>query len=719
MISSDSPRSLQNRNIPWRQAVEKVLAPLIETQKDPENQGESFCYLFHSTVKDFLVSNQGIFQQESPKPTIHAVSELTIANACLLYLSQDRYSQILTKEAGHWVTTSKDNIKDHHLLTYAAKYWDKHFDNVNETPELRQHIEDFLISPNFMSTIQAQSLFVQSHFQVYTVVGDCPNHKFTKRVFPRWFASHSVAGCAQFSSNYRSYISEWHSLLDYSADCDRPHCDRSWTSKPFLGEIDRCLWGALGPGNFLSSNRGRYTSFMLRHEDGLEPGNLPYYEAVSQDGNKVLVLQQSDGSAAEGDSTFNHKIWRISSQAMAPLLGSDATISTDFDRKKWADPNSKLLSFTSDLGFLRIGPQIFAADSGGEYHAVDGLNTTSRYPNAYFEGMTSRGSLLVVASRTKLPAIVEPQRREAVKADLSSDKQIASSGILALDSKSDKDSSPMGDRHSSRDPSKRSHASDTSSEKEGDSSDKDGSDSDSSCPSDEMSEWNSAEESWSEGSTEVDELGNPLTSSDDSSSNSSEVDPDSDDESETLQDDAASDTAVNSYGQMYEASDSDGGDVDFDCGSDCESYDGDYESDWSDDNNHEEDLHFDSDDEERLVRQMAYSRQDRKRDAKVQHGVLTIYDVAISPPTPIFTFTHQLAIMLYDSPPAIHPTEPLVVWPLCGGDILFADFESKSYFIRRARTTTRKSRSPKCSSSREFAITNVLTDLSTKPATFS
>ena len=247
-------------------------------------------------------------------------------------------------------------------------------------------------------------------------------------------------------------------------------------------------------------------------------------------------------------------------------------------------------------------------------------------------------------------------------------------------------------RHCSREPSKSNHASDTSPAKGEGSSDKDGSDSESSCFSDEGPEWNSAEESWSEGSTEVDELGNPLTSSDESSSDSSEADADSDDERDTPQDDAASDTAVNSYGQLYEESDSDGGDVDFDCGPDNDSYDGDYESDWSDYTNHEEDLHFDSDDEERLARRMAYTRQDRKRNAKAQQGVLTIYDLAINPPTQIFTFTHQLPIMLYDSPPEIHPTKPLVVWPLCGGDVLFADFEGKSYFLRRARTTTRKSK---------------------------
>ena len=647
IVSSDSPKSLQNRNIPWRQAVEKVFSPLIETQEDPETQGECFCYLFHSTLKDFLTSNQDIFQKESPSPAIHAISELTIANACLLYLSQDRYSQLLTKEAEHWITASKDGIKDHHLLTYSAKYWDKHFDRVEETPELRQEMERFLKSSNFPTTMQLQSLFVQGHFDVYTILNCSPDHKFTKRVFPQWFASHSIAGCSKYSGSYRSYTSEWRNLLNC---CDEPCCIAHSNSKHFQGELDRCLWGALGPGNFLSSNRGRYTSFMIG-EDGVGPGKMSYHEAISQVGNKVLVLQQPGDAAGATDLTIHYETWNLSSQANPPMLGLNATVPTRFDGKQWANANLKLISFTPDLAFLRIGSEIFCANNRGEYCPIVGLDVTSNHPNACFEDITSRGSLLVVASRKKLPAISEPRGREAVTVERSSD---------------------------------------TSPAKGDDSSDKAGDDSES--PTDETSEWNSAEESWSEGSTEVDELGNPLTSSDEASSTCSEADADSDsdNESEAPQDDAASDTAINSYGQLYEESDSDGGEVDFDCGSDNDSYDGDYESDWSD---NKEDLHFDSDDEERLTRQMAYSRQYRKRDAKVQQGVLKIYDLAVRPPTQVFTFTHPLPLMLYESPPAIHPTKALVVWPLCGGDIMFADFESKSYFIRRARTTTRKSRS--------------------------
>lgn len=714
-----NPRSLQNRNIPWRQAVEKIFAPLLETQEDPENPGERFCYLFHNTVREFLVSNPSIFQQELSSPTIHSISELTIANACLLYLSQDIYSQNLTREGDQWITTSRDNIKDHDLLTYSAKYWDKHFDYIEETPELRQRIEDFLSSSNFQSTIQLQSLFVQGHFQLYTLDRCSPGHKFTKRVFPKWLASNNTASCAHFSKNYRSYISEWHNLLE-CATCDEQHCYPHSVIKELKGELDRCLWGALGPQNFLSSNQGRYTSFML--SDGEHSGSekMPYCEGISQDGTKIVALQPSNQSADAANSTFHHKTWNIPNREMPALLSVNTPIWTSLDGKRWAGANVTSVSFTPNLDFLRIGSQIFSVNTGGEYRAIDDLDITSDHPNICFEDIASRGQLLVVASRRRLPTTTEPRGREAAKVDQSPDSLLVSSGTPSSNSILEKELKSTDCRHCSREPSKSNHASDTSPAKEEeDSSDKDKSDSES-CPSDEVSDWNSAEESWSEGSTEIDELGNPLTSSDESSSDSSEAEAHSNDESDTPEDDAASDTAINSYGQLYDESDSDGGDVDFDSVSDTESYDGDQESDWSDDNNQDDDLHFDSDDEERLVRRMAYSRQDRKRDAKVQQGVLTIYDLAASSSTPIFTFTHQLPIMLYISPPAIHPTKPLAVWPLCGGDVLFADFEGKSYFIRRARTTTRKSMSSWFSTPQvSTRLTITITDSWFKPATSS
>ena len=41
--------------------------------------------------------------------------------------------------------------------------------------------------------------------------------------------------------------------------------------------------------------------------------------------------------------------------------------------------------------------------------------------------------------------------------------------------------------------------------------------------------------------------------------------------------------------------------------------------------------------------------------------------------------------MLYDHPRAVHPQELLVVWPLGGGNLLFADVAAKTYFTRQLR----------------------------------
>ena len=695
IVSSENPRSLQNRNIPWRQAVEKVFAPLIETQEDPENQGESFCYLFHSTVRDFLIRNQDVFRQDAPFPAVHAISELTIANACLLYLSQDRYSQLLSNEAEQWITTTKDNIKDHHLLTYSAKYWDKHFDQVEETPELRRKIERFLMSSNFQSTIQLQSLFVQGHFDIYTSGRCSPEHKFTKRVFPQWLANHSIDTCSSFFVDYRTYISEWQNLLT-CADCKDPRCYSHSIVKRFRGELDRCLWGALGPRNFLSSSSGRFSSFMLCKQDTSGPTKMPYQEAISENGKHVVILQLAGEPTDTAESTFHQNTWSLSGPDSSVLLSSVSMISTSAGLKKWIDGELRSTSFTEDLSFLRLGSQIFAHKSRGDYRAVSGLDTAYEYPNSFFEDITCQASLLVVASRRKMPAVTESRGRQATKANHVAEKTPEKSDDGHPDSSLGKDLSITKCQHCSRESFESNHASDTSPAKG--EAPGGGDDSDSSSPSlsEDVSEWNSAEESWSEGSTEADEPGNPLISSSGCNSDSSDMDGDSDGESEAQQDEDASDAsdaAVHNYGQLYEESDSDGEDIDFDCDSEDESYDGDYESDPDDGNNHEEDLHWDSDDEERLARRMAYSKQDKKRGAKAQRGVLAIYDTSSSPPTQIFQFTQPLSIELYDSPPALHPTRSLVVWPLCGGDILFADYLAKSYFIRRARTTTRKSKS--------------------------
>ena len=288
MISSQDTKSLKARSIPWRQPVEKLCAPLIELHQDPEDSEDRFCYLFHSTVKDFLISNPQTFQQERPNCDIHLISEATIANACLSYLRQEKYAKILIKPGQRWITSSGEDIMNHRLLTYSAKYWDKHLDEVEDHPEHRHEVEDFLKSTNFQTTLQVQSLVVESQFSLYTLVGCSENHKYLKRVFPRWLSSHNPA--ANFPKHYRAFISEWSKFL-HCATCDNKSCN----SAHYQGEIDRCLWSALGPDNFLSRNQERYASFMLVESPGTRyNGETPYYDAVAADGSEAIVLQFSN-----------------------------------------------------------------------------------------------------------------------------------------------------------------------------------------------------------------------------------------------------------------------------------------------------------------------------------------------------------------------------------------------------------------------------------------
>jgi hypothetical protein len=58
-----------------------------------------------------------------------------------------------------------------------------------------------------------------------------------------------------------------------------------------------------------------------------------------------------------------------------------------------------------------------------------------------------------------------------------------------------------------------------------------------------------------------------------------------------------------------------------------------------------------------------------------------------------FTRAQAAPVVLYNSPPAFHPSDPLVVWPLGEGSILFADFMLKTYFVRELRASISHSKS--------------------------
>ena len=76
-----------------------------------------------------------------------------------------------------------------------------------------------------------------------------------------------------------------------------------------------------------------------------------------------------------------------------------------------------------------------------------------------------------------------------------------------------------------------------------------------------------------------------------------------------------------------------------------------------------------------------------------KNGLLLVYDISSLPsPKLLFRYRRPLPVVLKDSPPVFHPTKSLLVWPLFGGEILFADFQLKTFFTRKAGVSARNSK---------------------------
>ena len=72
-------------------------------------------------------------------------------------------------------------------------------------------------------------------------------------------------------------------------------------------------------------------------------------------------------------------------------------------------------------------------------------------------------------------------------------------------------------------------------------------------------------------------------------------------------------------------------------------------------------------------------------------ATLLVLDGNSETPRRIFKFKYPVRFPLYDSPPVIHGCHSLLVWPVSGGEVLFADFTSGTYFTRRLRSSTSSS----------------------------
>ena len=140
--------------------VLKLCEPLVQIEDvDTAHGSISTCTLTHASVRQFLVKHPQILST-SETPAACWIMEEVMANVCLKYLWQSRYQRTLSKFEDTFTDCTGEDIMEHHLLSYAAKYWDKHLDGVSYTNEICSRVQNFINSAQFFTCLQIQSLFV-------------------------------------------------------------------------------------------------------------------------------------------------------------------------------------------------------------------------------------------------------------------------------------------------------------------------------------------------------------------------------------------------------------------------------------------------------------------------------------------------------------------------------------------------------------------------------
>ena len=210
-----------------------------------ENSEDGTLEFNHSAVFKFLRED---LETEDVKPEERVVSRDLICDCCVKYLSQPRYSRLRKKKNHYEFTTWRgESTLEHQLLLYVAKYWYRHCDDKVSSPDFQDRLRQFLLSPNFQTLIQVQSLSIIGHFLLrFDQITGQP--KSMKKILPDC-AGHLDSNASRIVPQFNDFLYEWSELLQHGLTAE------------FNGEVDRCFWRALGPPHFLHNKKERYHSF--------------------------------------------------------------------------------------------------------------------------------------------------------------------------------------------------------------------------------------------------------------------------------------------------------------------------------------------------------------------------------------------------------------------------------------------------------------------------
>ncbi|KAJ7606848.1 hypothetical protein FB45DRAFT_949292 [Roridomyces roridus] len=625
LLLSPNPRSPEPGKMPFSPLLRKLLPPLIELQQDNgSSENEDIICRIFHSTLREFLLKNPGVLEIGSDPRTDLLITQDVIAKATLLYLSQTRYARLLRKGTDGRWIDGSGSSVHHFLSYSAKYWDKGMDALTPSEELYNHVGSFLTSPNFQTCIQVQSLWVDGQFGVFRFDCQKDDHVYLRRMLPAWFVSGTPAGLKLWR-DFREFVHEW----KYFLTCPRFNNPTSETL-PYTGELNRCWWPVLGSQNFLSKVKCRYPTFRFENESYPITGSPQCFEGIGADGRELVTLILT--SRGNGSLVFTCEQWCCSPGEHLPKLQKTQTVVVDDNSTNWRLYVKHLADETPNMRAGRAPPAAFAQSN--EFLRI-GTQLFHRNDEGDYIAMPGFS-----AASPEHPACVEEFAVRGSITVLASRRIIANEPYRSGLPNEKMDSLGVAlFRMEGRSRREYGMVLDDESSDESD-----------------VGEEEAGYETWSECSSEYSALDDdvitpwagPLSDMEESGDSDSETDADEGDTDPTELD---SDTEVDpdnvvGYGDWH---------------------DDDKDNEWGD---------SDSDD----------NQTEPRRELRASITILDTSTNAV--PVKIFHFARFSRFLLYESPPIIHPSTSLVVWPLSEGDVLFADFAAKTYFVRKLRPST-------------------------------
>lgn len=280
MLRSGTGEDLNTTKFVTLTAIRKECSRLVRFIQTEGSEEDGTLELNHSAVFAFLRENSDINEIASEE---QVVLPNLICDLCIEYLSQPRYSKLLTRRTHFEFTAgSGENISIHQLLLYTAKYWYRHCDERATSPDYHERLRQLIFSQNFITLIQVQSLSIIGHFLLsFDRITGQPTSM--KKILPACVKNISDDS-AQILPQFNDFLYEWSEFLQLGLTSE------------FNGEIDRCFWKALGPEHFLRLGQERYHSFHFTSSRTTSDASAAtksfcFFHSLTPDGHELILCK--------------------------------------------------------------------------------------------------------------------------------------------------------------------------------------------------------------------------------------------------------------------------------------------------------------------------------------------------------------------------------------------------------------------------------------------